>query len=141
MSQEESEKETQISVCDIMKENLSEITKKLESQVPLNFQQYSDLYSSYLHTVDDVFGTCYIAEKEFFDRLNIDQNILKEFQKYSKLVTKIYLEQIDISSKSFANYVAIRKKSLDAYDEFMHTMMESYGKTLSAWSKTFACKS
>ena len=137
---QDSENETTISVCDIMKENLSEITKKLESQVPLNFQQYTDLYSSYLHTVDDVFGTCYIAEKEFFDRLNIDQNILKEFQKYSKLVTKIYLEQIDISSKSFTNYVEMRKKSLDAYDSFMHTMMDSYAKSLSYWSKSFSCK-
>ena len=62
----------QISVCDIMKTNTSKIIQKLESQIPSQFQQYSDLYSSYLHTMDDVYGTCYMSEKKFFDNLNID---------------------------------------------------------------------
>ena len=127
--------ETSISVCDIMKENVSEITKKLESQSLINFQQYSDLYSSYLHTIDDVFGTCYIAEKEFFDKLNIDPQILKEFKESSDLFTKNYLEQIDLSTKYFQNYVNMRKVSLDAYDKFMHALMESYAKSLSQFSK------
>ena len=127
--------ETTISVCDIMKENVSEITKKLESQSLINFQQYSDLYSSYLHTIDDVFGTCYIAEKEFFDKLNIDPQILKEFKESSDLFTKNYLEQIDLSTKYFQNYVNMRKVSLDAYDKFMHALMESYAKSLSQFSK------
>ena len=127
--------ETSISVCDIMKENVSEITKKLESQSLINFQQYSDLYSSYLHTIDDVFGTCYIAEKEFFDKLNIDPQILKGFKESSDLFTKNYLEQIDLSTKYFQNYVNMRKVSLDAYDKFMHALMESYAKSLSQFSK------
>lgn len=135
---QDTENETTISVCDIMKENLSEVTKKLESQSLINFQQYSDLYSLYLHTIDDVFGTCYIAEKEFFDKLNIDQSVLKGFKESSDLATKTYLEQIDLSTKYFQNYVNLRKGSLDAYDKFMHTMMESYAKTLSQFSKLCA---
>lgn len=65
--------EEKLSVCEIMKEGTSEIFKKVESQMPLLFQNYSNLYAQYLHVLDDTFGTCYIAEKEFFDKLNIDQ--------------------------------------------------------------------
>ena len=72
----ETKPEEKISVCDIMKTNTSKIIQKFESKIPPRFQQYSDLYAAYLHTIDDVFGTCYISEKEFFDKLNIDQGIL-----------------------------------------------------------------
>ncbi len=40
--------------------------------MPSMFQNYLDLYTAYLHMIDDIFGTCYIAEKEFFDN-NIDR--------------------------------------------------------------------
>jgi len=65
--------ESKISVCDVMKNNTSKSIKKLESQIPTLVQQYSDLYSAYLHSFDDIFGTCYIAEKEFFNKLGIDK--------------------------------------------------------------------
>ena len=94
-----SNKENKISVCDIMKKDTSKIIQKLESQIPSNFQQYSDLYTAYLHTLEDVFGTCYISEKEFFDKLNIDQGILAAYQKYSNTLTEAYLNQIDLFSK------------------------------------------
>lgn len=138
---QDAKSETPISVCDLMKENVSEITKKLQAQSLVNFQQYSDLYSSYLHTIDDVFGTCYIAEKEFFDKLNIDPQVLKGFKESSDLVTKTWLEQIDLSTNYFQNYVNMRKGSLDAYDKFMHIMMNSYAKSLSQWSNLIDCKS
>ena len=44
--------------------------KETEAKMPIFFQSYSDLYTKYLHLLDDIFGTCYIAEKEFFDKLN-----------------------------------------------------------------------
>ena len=61
--------EEKISVCDIMKTNTSKVIQKLESKIPSLFQQYSDLYTAYLHTLDDVYGTCYISEKEFFEKV------------------------------------------------------------------------
>ncbi len=127
---------TKISICDIMKDNTSDIIKKMETQIPLNIQQYSDLYTAYLHTIDDVFGTCYISEKEFFDKLNIDQSILKGFQEFSKTITKTILDQIEISSKYMEAYVEMRIYSLKTYDNFMHEMMDSYAKTLSQFNKS-----
>ena len=54
----ETKPEGKISVCDIMKTNTSKVIQKFESKIPPRFQQYSDLYAAYLHTIDDLYGTC-----------------------------------------------------------------------------------
>ena len=131
----ENKTEAKISVCDIMKNNTSKVIKKLEAQIPSSVQQYSDLYTTYLHTVDDIFGTCYIAEKELYDKLNLDQEVLREFQEFSNVLTKTYLDQIEMSAKYVDAYVQTRKSSLKVYDNFMHIMMDSYAKTLSQFNK------
>ena len=136
MSKIEIVSEEKISVCDIMKTNTSKIIQKIESKIPSSFQQYSDLYAAYLHTIDDVYGTCYISEKEFFDNLNIDQGVLKAIQEYSKSFTDTYLDQIDVYAKYRQKFVQTQISSLKVYDNFMHTMMESYAKTLSQFNKT-----
>lgn len=125
-----------ISVCDVMKEDTSKIIQKLESQIPLNLQQYSDLYSDYLHTLEDTFGTCYISEKEFFDKLNIDQGILAAYQKYSNMLTDTFLDQIELFSKIKEQNIRAQKSNLEIYDKFMHSMMDSYAKFLSQYNKS-----
>ena len=124
-----------ISVCDIMKTNTSKIIQKIESQAPAKFQQFSDLYTAYLHTIDDVYGTCYISEKEFFDKLNIDQGVLKSFQEYSKALTETYLDQADLYAKYRQEIIQIQISSLSVFDNYMHIMMDSYAKTLSQFNK------
>ncbi len=128
--------ENKVSVCDIMKNNTSEIIKKIESKTPSLMQKYSDLYMQYLHTIDDIFGTCYISEKEFFDKLNLDQNTLKEVEKFSNSLTAISLNQIEASSKYLEAYMQMRVSALKTYDDFMHVMMDSYAKTLSQLNKS-----
>jgi virulence-associated protein VapD len=128
--------ENKVSVCDIMKNNTSEIIKKIESKTPSLMQKYSDLYMQYLHTIDDIFGTCYISEKEFFDKLNLDQNTLKEVEKFSNSLTAISLNQIEASSKYLDAYMQMRVSALKTYDDFMHVMMDSYAKTLSQLNKS-----
>lgn len=128
--------DNKVSVCDIMKNNTSEVIKKIESQAPLLTQKYSDLYVTYLHTIDDIFGTCYISEKEFFDKLNLDQGILKEVEKFSTALTALYLDQIEFSSKYLEAYIQIRVSALKTFDNFMHVMMNSYAKTLSQFNKS-----
>ncbi len=129
--------DNKVSVCDIMKNNTSEVIKKIESQAPLLLQKYSDLYVMYLHTIDDMFGTCYISEKEFFDKLKLDQRILKEAEKFSNALTAIYLDQIELSSKYLEANIQMRVSVLKTYDNFMHTMMDSYAKTLSQFNKFY----
>jgi len=131
----ETKPEEKISVCDIMKTNTSKIIQKFESQIPTRFQQYSDLYAAYLHTIDDIYGTCFISEKEFFDKLNIDQGILQSIQEYTKTLTDTYLAQMDLNAKSREEFVQRQISSLKVCDNFMHTMMDSYAKTLSQFNE------
>lgn len=125
-----------ISVCDIMKNNTSTIINKIESQIPTLFQMQSDVYREYLHSIDDLFGTCFISEKEFFEKLNFDQNTLKFFNNYWKNVTKVYLTQIDISTNFLRTYSQMRISTIKSFDSYMHMIMEYYAKMLSQFNSS-----
>ena len=129
--------EEELSICDIMKEDTSEVIKKMESKMPSLFQNYSDLYTEYLHMFDDVFGTCYIAEKEYFDKLDIDQGILPQIKTNSESIKNNYIENIDMEAKLFDEYVKMRVFAMQSFDNYVHVMMESYAKMLSQFNKTF----
>lgn len=124
-----------ISVCDLLKTNTSKIIKKFELQTPAKFQQFSDLYTAYLHTIDDFYGTCYISEKEFFDKLNIDQGVLNSMQEYSNAFTETYLDQIDLYETYRQEIIQMQISSLSVFDNYLHIMMDSYAKTLSQFNK------
>lgn len=136
LDEEKSDKQKKLSICDIMKDDTSEMIKKLESQMPSLFQNYSNLYMEYLHMFDDLFGTCYIAEKGFFDKLNIDQGILKQIKKNSEVVKKNYLENMDMAAKFFDEYVKMRISAIKSFDNYTHVMMESYTKMLSQFNES-----
>ncbi|HSB50785.1 MAG TPA: hypothetical protein VLC72_05610 [Nitrosopumilaceae archaeon] len=123
-----------VSICDVMKSNTSTIINKIESQIPTFFQMQSDVYKEYLHSMDDLFGTCFISEKEFVEKLNLDQNTLKFFDDYWKNVTKSYLSQIDISTNFLRTYSQMRISAIKSFDSYMHVMMESYAKMLSQFN-------
>ena len=132
---EPSKVDEKLSVCDIMKEDTSEVIKKMESQVPVMFQNYSDIYTQYLHSLDDIFGTCYIAEKEFFDKLDIDQSVLRQIKENSKIIKENYFKNIEASTKFFDQYSKMRMESIKSFDTYMHTMMDSNAKILSQFNK------
>jgi len=127
-----------VSVCDIMKGNTSEIIRKFESQIPSMIQNYSNLYTEYLHVFDDLFGTCYIHEKEFFDKLNIDQALLKQLKDNSELMKNRYLENIEITAKFLDEQVKMRISALESFENFARVVMDSYAKTLSQFNRSTA---
>jgi len=131
-----STKQDKISVCDVMKSKTSSVVRKMESQIPSYVQEYSDLYVEYLHTIDDLFGTCYLSEKEFFDKLNIDQKTLKAFDNLSGFWEKTVTSQIETSTNFMRTYVQTRISAIKSYDKFVHTMMDSNAKTLSQLTNT-----
>lgn len=136
MSEDSKDSNEKLSICDAFKEDTSEVIKKLESQTPLLFQNYSNLYTAYLHMWDDLFGTCYISEKEFFDKLNIDPSLLKQIKSNSELIKKTYLENIDKNTKFLDEYTKMRISAIKSFDSYMHVMMESYAKYLSQFNKS-----
>lgn len=126
-----------ISVCDVMKSKTSSVIRKMESQIPSYVQEYSDLYTEYLHTIDDFFGTCYLSEKEFFDKLNIDQKTLKAFDNLSGFWEKIATLQIETSTNFMRTNNQMRISAIKSYDKYAHTMMDSYSKMLSQYNSAF----
>jgi len=126
-----------ISVCDVMKSKTSSVIRKMESQIPSYVQEYSDLYAEYLHAIDDLFGTCYISEKEFFDKLNIDQKTLKVFDNFWSFWEKTATSQIETYTNFMRANNQMRISAIKSYDKYVHTMMDSYAKMFSQYNSVF----
>ncbi len=127
----ESTESDHVSICDLFKENTSRLIQKMESQVPLYGQIYSDIYKENFEMLEDVFGTCYISEKEFFDKLNINPYTLKQWDMYCKNAVDFYSKQIDASTNLLKMYAQSRISGMNLYKNYMHLMMDSYQKMLS----------
>ena len=132
-----SESSEKISICDLFKENTSNLIQKMESQIPIYGQIYSDIYKESLHMLEDIFGTCYISEKEFFDKLNIDQYTLKQWDIYSKSILDFYSRQIDASTNLLKIYSSNRISAIQTYENFMHAWMDSYQKMLAQFNSFY----
>jgi len=130
-SELEKQQEEKLSICEIMKDDTSEVIRKMESQIPLLFQNYSGLYTQYLHMLDNMFGACYITEKKFFDRLDIDQGILRQVRENSESVKNTHMQNIEMSSNLFDQYVKMRVNTIKSFDNYVHVMMNSYANFLS----------
>lgn len=130
------EKQDKISVCEIFKEDTSEVIRKVESQTPSLFQNYSNLYTAYLHMFDNLFGTCFISEKKFFDKLNLDQSFLKQIKSNSEAIKKVCLENIDNNTKFIDQYTKMRVSSIQSFDRYAHVLMESYSNHLSQFNQS-----
>jgi len=126
------EKESIISICDVMKNNTSEIIQKIESKFPTYTQLYTDLYTKYLHSIGDLYSTCYLSEKEFFEKLGMDKTTLQAFDAYWKSITNMTMSQIDMATNFAKMYVQFRLATIDSYDKVAHIMMNSYAR---AWNQ------
>lgn len=130
-----SKKEEQISVCDLMKNNTSEILQKMEFQVPKYLQGYSDLYTKYLHSLNTLYGTCYVSEKQYFDKMGIDHKVLEPINEYWKFLKNLAIVQIEARSKFIEDYVQFRIAAIESFDKSMASALDYYAKALSEYNK------
>lgn len=130
-----------ISICDIFKENTTAIIEKLESHVPAYLQMYSDLYTEYLHSVDKTFGTCYISQKEFFDKLGIDQGILRAYSNFWSVIIDATNTQIDMFMNFQKMYVKTRIDVIKYFNQNAQLMMDNYAKILAQFNKKISTTS
>jgi len=120
------------SVCGVMKDNTLEIIQKLESEIPSLFQGYSDLYTRYLHSIQDIFGTCSLVEKQYFDKMQVDQSILNVYDSYLNSTGKIFESHIDLYANFVKIYIQFRLSQIDSWDKHQHTCVNTYAKL---WSE------
>lgn len=126
----ESKRKPALSVCDIMRDNTNEIIMKLESLFPTYLVNLADLQTEYLRIARDLFGTCYIAEKELLDKMGIDQRSIEGFDKFLKVITKSLVSQIDIGDNLQKAFVTNSMYTMKTYDEYVRLGLETYSKML-----------
>ncbi len=116
------------SVCDILKNNTTKVIKKLESQIPPNIQASSNLYAQYLHLLDDYFGTCYLWQKQYFDRLGFDKQTLNTINDYWNIMTDLYCTQIEVITGTQKSSVDVQENMMKLCDQYIHQALDYYGK-------------
>lgn len=124
-------KKLQLSVCDIMHDGAAEIIAKMQSLLPINMELYSDLYMEWLNSFQDLFGTCYIAEKEIEDTIGIDQNLLEYFDVTAKMYSKMAMAQIDMANNIQKSCLQSNISAVKTSDEYIRLMLDAYSRMVS----------
>ena len=110
------------SVSQILKNNTHEITKKLESQLPLKMQQFSELYTAYLHSMNNTFDSCITCEKELFDQSGVDKRIVEAFGEYTKTCTDNMLQQMDYYTQFRKYSTDVQLSAVKSWNDLMESM-------------------
>lgn len=97
-----------LSICDIWKDCVTKTIRKLESQTPVYLQTYLQVHNEYLHGIDNLFGTCYLWQRQYFDRLGIDKTIIKEYGK----LCQVALSEMENFMESLTNNQKLRADSI-----------------------------
>lgn len=121
----------QLSACDIMHDGAAGIIEKMQSLLPINMELYSDLYTECLNSFQDLFGTCYIAEKEIEDTIGIDQKMLEYFDATAKAYSKLAISQIDMANNIQKAYLQTSISAVKTSDEYIRLMLDSYSRMVS----------
>ena len=116
---------TSDSVSQITKDSIHKITAKLESQLPVKTQQFSEIYTAYLHAMNNTFDSCITCEKELMDKLGVDKAVLQAFVEFSKSQTNSVLQQTDFYAqwRKYSNDMQL--SAIKSWDTFMQTMMDA----------------
>jgi len=131
LEKKSTEQKNEISICDILKNNTAKIIRKLESQIPTNAQAHSDLYAQYLHLLDDYFGTCYLWQKQYYDKFGLDRKTLNVINDYWDIITDLYCTQIDMIVSAQKSNVGTRANLIALCDQYIHQILDYYGKIFS----------
>jgi hypothetical protein len=126
---------TKISACDLTKANTAEILQKMEFQVPVLLQGYTDLFTKYLHSFNITLGACRTSEKQFFDKFGIDHTIMEEIAEYWNFVKNLTIIQIESHSKFIQDYIEFRISTMDSFDKSLTSAFDYYAKALSEFNK------
>ncbi|QLH09321.1 hypothetical protein [Candidatus Nitrosotenuis sp. DW1] len=122
------------SVCDIWKESVHKIITKTEYQTPIYLQAYSLMHSEFLHSIDNLFGTCYIWQKRYFDRMGIDKKVINAYGELCEKSTDSIMEWMD----AYANYKKLQSDVAIDYmktgNNYLRWWTDMCGKMMSFWN-------
>jgi hypothetical protein len=125
------EKKPQLSACDIIHDSATVIIEEMQSLLPINIELYSDFYMECLNSFQDLFGTCYIAEKEIESTVGIDQKFLVYLDTAAKAYSKLAISGIEMINNIQKAYLQTGTSAVKTSDEYIHLMLDSYSKMVS----------
>ncbi|MDH2907270.1 MAG: hypothetical protein PXX83_04145 [Candidatus Nitrosotalea sp.] len=125
---------TSTSMPNVVKNNTSEIIEKIDSKIPTYVQLYSDLYKKYLHMANNFCTTSCLAQKEFFDKMGVNNAMPTMFDAYLGSVKQMVLLQIDMNENMIQSYVSHRLTVLDFYDQMMNRNITNFAKMFSLFN-------
>ncbi len=117
-------------MCDVMRNNTNEVIMRIEGLLPSYIESFADLQAESLRITRDFFGTCYIAEKEILDKMGVDQKAIETFDRYSKIITKAAVSEIDMMNSFQRTWTENMISSMKSYDDYVKVMLSSYAKVL-----------
>lgn len=119
-----------LSVCDVIRDSTNDVMMKIESTLPRQMENFADLQAECLRITRDFFGTCYIAEKEMLDKMGVDQKAIEAFTRYSNVMTKTAISEIEMANNFQNAFVDNIMSSMKSYDDYVKLMLSSYAKML-----------
>jgi hypothetical protein len=121
----------QLSFCDIIHDNASSLIEKMQSLLPINMEVYSDFYMECLNSFQDLFGSCYIAEREIEQTIGIDQKFLQYLETSVRSYTKMIYSQIEIANNFQKACLQTSMSTVKTSDEYIRLMLDSYSRMVS----------
>jgi hypothetical protein len=124
-----------LSVCDVWKDSVHKMVTKLEYQTPIYLQAYTQVHTEFLHCIDNLFGTCYLWQKQYFDRLGIDKRVISA---YGELYNS-WVDQCMQALDAYANYKKLQAdmavNAMKVGNDMLHSWIDMYGRIMSSWNK------
>jgi len=122
------------SVFDIWKDNTHKLITKTEYQTPIYLQAYNQVHAEFLHSIDNSFGTYYNWQKQYFDKMKIDQKVINACEKLCDSGINNIFELMN----AYANYKKFQANLVIDYmkvgNNYLHWWMDMCGKTMSFWN-------
>lgn len=119
-----------LSVCDVIRNNTNQVIMKIEGLLPSYIESFTDLQTESMRITRDFFGTCYIVEKELLDKMGVDQKAIESFDKFSNIITKTAVSEIDMMNNFQRAWTENIISSMKSYDDYVKVMLSSYAKML-----------
>lgn len=128
------EKPQYLSICDVWKDSVHKIITKAEFQTPLYIQAYTQVHAEFLHSIDNMYGTCYMWQKQYFDKLGIDQKAVNSYAKLYEVLTEFITKSMDAYANSQKHQAEAIIEAMKSGNIYVRQCLDMYAKMISSWN-------
>ena len=109
---------------DIVRENTTRIMNKVDSQIPFYIKMGSDIYTEYLHTVEDMLEVGYKMEQAELNTLFSDAWSRKALQQFASMYSGSVLMNLEVYGQFLKWYSGMRVSGMQSVHKATRNYME-----------------